>query len=64
MAKKAGILVETVWSGDDVDSLVIGIGVNVHAVSVPPVELLKFPATSLEDEFGQRPAREEVLLIF
>jgi BirA family biotin operon repressor/biotin-[acetyl-CoA-carboxylase] ligase len=60
--KTAGILIETVWSGEDVDSLVIGIGVNVRAVSVPPVELLKFPATSIEDELGKEPpAREEIL---
>ena len=60
--KTAGILVETVWSGEDVDSLVIGMGVNVHKGSVPPAELLQFPATSLEDELGKEaPAREEIL---
>lgn len=59
--KAAGILVETVWSGEAVDSLVIGIGVNVHAASVPPASLLKFPATSLEDELGHAPSREDLL---
>lgn len=59
--KMAGILVETVWSGEDIDSLVIGIGVNVHAASIPPADLLKFPATSLEGELGQAPPREELL---
>jgi BirA family transcriptional regulator, biotin operon repressor / biotin---[acetyl-CoA-carboxylase] ligase len=60
--KTAGILIETVWSGEDVDSLVIGIGVNVRAISVPPAELLKFPATSIEAELGKEPpAREEIL---
>ena len=57
--KTAGILIENVWSGDDVDSLVIGMGINVHKASVPPAELLQFPATSLEDELGKEaPARE------
>ncbi|MDP1548376.1 MAG: biotin--[acetyl-CoA-carboxylase] ligase [Anaerolineales bacterium] len=60
--KAAGILIETVWSGEDVDSLVIGIGVNVSRTSVPPMEMLKFPATSIEDELGKEPpAREELL---
>ena len=60
--KTAGILIETVWTGHDVDSLVIGMGINVHKTSVPPAELLQFPATSLEDELGKEaPAREEIL---
>lgn len=60
--KTAGILVETVWTGADVDSLVIGMGINVHGSSVPPAELLQFPATSLEAELGKEPpAREDFL---
>jgi BirA family biotin operon repressor/biotin-[acetyl-CoA-carboxylase] ligase len=60
--KTAGILIETVWTGHDVDSLVIGMGINVHKASVPPAELLQFPATSIEDELGKEaPAREEIL---
>jgi len=60
--KAAGILIETVWSGDNVDSLVIGMGINIHKNSVPPAELLQFPATSLEDELGEKtPSREEFL---
>jgi len=60
--KAAGILIETVWSGDDVDSLVIGMGINVHKESVPPAELLQFPATSLEDELEKEaPSRGEIL---
>lgn len=59
--KVAGILVESVWSGEDVDCLVIGIGVNVLKGSVPPAHILNFPATSLEDELGYPPDRLEVL---
>lgn len=59
--KVCGILVESVWSGEDVDCVVIGIGVNVLKESVPPSEALQFPATSLEDETGQTPNRTEVL---
>jgi len=47
--KVAGILVESVWMGDQIESLVLGIGVNVFATAVPPQEHLDFPATCLED---------------
>jgi BirA family transcriptional regulator, biotin operon repressor / biotin---[acetyl-CoA-carboxylase] ligase len=60
--KTAGILIENIWSGDDVDSLVIGMGINIHKDSVPPSEFLQFPATSLEDALGKKaPAREDIL---
>lgn len=59
--KTAGILIETVWSGDKVDSLVIGMGINIQKESVPPDEFLKFPATSVEAETGQSVKREEFL---
>ncbi len=59
--KTAGILVESVWSGEDVDSLVIGMGINVHKDSVPPADMLQFPATSLEEMLGSAPKREDVL---
>jgi BirA family biotin operon repressor/biotin-[acetyl-CoA-carboxylase] ligase len=59
--KMCGILIESVWSGEDVDCVVIGIGVNVLEGSVPPSEALQFPATSLEAEMGQAPEREELL---
>lgn len=60
--KAAGILVETVWAGSDVDSLVIGVGLNVHNASVPPPSELRFPATSLEDELrSEPPTREELV---
>lgn len=59
--KVAGILVEAVWSGADVDALVVGMGINVHRESVPPPEYLQFPATSMEAELGHAPEREEIL---
>ena len=59
--KVAGILVESVWSGDEVDGLVIGIGLNVLKGAVPSPDLLRFPATSLEEFFGPAVNREQVL---
>jgi len=61
--KVAGILVETVWSGHDADSLVIGMGVNVEKTSIPPTELLKFPAASLEEMLGTPPQREDFIFL-
>jgi len=60
-SKVAGILVESVWSGEEVDCLVIGIGLNVLRGAVPSPELLLFPATSLEQSLGPAVEREEVL---
>ena len=60
--KTAGILIETVWTGEEIDSVVIGMGVNVYKASVPPVELLQFPATSIEDELGKEPPAREAML--
>lgn len=59
--KVAGILTESVWTGEEVDCVVIGMGVNVLTGSVPPADLLQFPATSLESETGYPLDRVEVL---
>lgn len=59
--KVSGILIESVWAGSEIDSLVIGMGINVLKASVPPAEYLQFPATSLEDEIGSAPDREKFL---
>jgi BirA family transcriptional regulator, biotin operon repressor / biotin---[acetyl-CoA-carboxylase] ligase len=59
--KVAGILVESVWTGDEVDCLVIGVGLNVLRESVPSTELLQFPATSLEESLGSLVDRERIL---
>ena len=59
--KVAGILTESVWSGEEVDCVVIGMGVNVLKGAVPSPELLLFPATSLEHSLGPDVEREKVL---
>jgi BirA family transcriptional regulator, biotin operon repressor / biotin---[acetyl-CoA-carboxylase] ligase len=43
--KVAGILVENSWKGALMESIILGVGVNVHTGSVPPQESLDFPAT-------------------
>jgi len=60
--KAAGILIETVWTGNDVDSIIVGMGINIHKNSIPPNDMLKFPATSIEDEIkNETHPREEIL---
>lgn len=59
--KAAGILVESVWMGDSLDTAVLGMGVNVLAGSAPPAEELLFPATSVEAELGQPLERVKLL---
>ncbi len=59
--KVAGILVESVWSGDALIASILGMGVNVLKASNPPEEGLLFPATTIETELG-RPVDRVVLL--
>lgn len=58
--KTAGILVETVWMGEQIESVVMGIGVNVLPESVPPPSELHYPATSIHSE-GLKIDRIELL---
>jgi BirA family biotin operon repressor/biotin-[acetyl-CoA-carboxylase] ligase len=60
--KLAGILIENIWTGEKIDALVVGMGVNIRRESVPPAEALMFPATSVEHELGKTPPeRGEIL---
>lgn len=43
--KVAGVLAEAVWQGDCLHRVILGVGVNVSAGSVPASERLQFPAT-------------------
>lgn len=59
--KVAGILVESSWLGDELDALVLGMGVNVFNASIPPADQLAFPATSVQTELGHAIERLELL---
>jgi len=59
--KVAGILIEMVWFDDEVDSLVIGMGINVAKSAVPSTDILGFPGTSLENVLGYAPDRIALL---
>jgi len=59
--KVAGILVESVWTGEDLDCQVVGVGINVRSASLPHDAHLQFPATSLEHALGAPPDRDALL---
>ena len=59
--KVAGILAEAVWTGDALDAMAIGMGVNALTGSNPPDDELFFPATNLEAELESAVKREDLL---
>jgi BirA family transcriptional regulator, biotin operon repressor / biotin---[acetyl-CoA-carboxylase] ligase len=59
--KVCGILAESVWLGDHVASIVLGIGLNISPAAVPPPEQLNFPATCLESELPGPPHQFQTL---
>ena len=46
--KTAGILTEAAWNGDQLDGIVVGVGINILPDSIPPVDKLQFPATCIQ----------------
>jgi len=59
--KAGGILTEAIWLGETLESVVIGIGLNVKSRSVPPPEQVAFPATCVENETGRKVDRPRLL---
>lgn len=60
--KACGILVESVWDPPALIGVVIGIGINVGKRSIPPVDQMRYPATSIESETGTGISREDILV--
>jgi BirA family biotin operon repressor/biotin-[acetyl-CoA-carboxylase] ligase len=60
--KICGVLVEASWRGPRLESAVLGIGVNVAPMALPPPEIsLTIPATSVEDQLGRAVERAQLL---
>jgi BirA family biotin operon repressor/biotin-[acetyl-CoA-carboxylase] ligase len=63
--KAGGVLVESRWSGEVTNAVVIGIGINIAPVSIDPqylpLESLNFPATCVEGVLGHPVERTELL---
>jgi BirA family biotin operon repressor/biotin-[acetyl-CoA-carboxylase] ligase len=52
--KLCGVLVESQWMGDELSSIIMGVGINVTANSIPPDEVLNTVATSVVFEAGRQ----------
>ncbi|KAA3645300.1 MAG: biotin--[acetyl-CoA-carboxylase] ligase [Chloroflexi bacterium] len=59
--KACGVLAEAHWRGDELEHVLIGMGINVATQSVPPAESLNFPATSVEEILGHKVQRETLI---
>ncbi len=59
--KTCGILAESVWQGEQLQGMVIGIGINVASSSVPPAAEVLFPATCVEEHLDEPVDRLELL---
>ena len=60
-SKFCGILVETSWMENRIEGIVIGIGINIKPASIPPADMLQFPATCVENAVGFSVDRLDVL---
>lgn len=47
--KVCGVLVEAIWLGNDLEAVILGVGINTATDSVPASVQLNFPAASIED---------------
>jgi len=59
--KLCGVLPEAHWSGERLQALILGIGINVAAKALPSPDALAFPATSIEEATGTQVAPEGLL---
>lgn len=50
--KLAGVLAEAHWQGENLQAVILGIGINIAPDSVPPPDMLDFPATCISDVLG------------
>jgi BirA family biotin operon repressor/biotin-[acetyl-CoA-carboxylase] ligase len=59
--KAAGVLAETHWLGDDLQSVVVGVGVNVSDEALPDPAQVEFPACSVSGAAGRQVDRLALL---
>lgn len=59
--KLCGVLPEAHWAGTRLQALLLGIGINVAAQSVPEASSVSFPATSVESAAGRPVAAADLL---
>lgn len=61
LRKVSGILAEGTWIGDQIQPIILGIGINVTPQSIPPPEQLNFPAISVESALEREVNRLSLL---
>lgn len=59
--KTAGILTETTFLGGHLAGVVVGLGINLLRASVPPPDMVMFPATCVSEFCPHLPQREAFL---
>lgn len=62
--KVCGVLSEAHWLGNELVSIILGIGINVNTQAIPPESELFFPATSVQEHFHQPISRLDILRQF
>jgi BirA family biotin operon repressor/biotin-[acetyl-CoA-carboxylase] ligase len=51
--KIAGVLVESLWDGEQLKAIILGMGINILDESIPEVKRIIYPATSIQTETGK-----------
>jgi BirA family biotin operon repressor/biotin-[acetyl-CoA-carboxylase] ligase len=59
--KVCGVLAEAHWHGEQLQAVILGVGINVASSSLPPEEDILFPATCVEMVLGQTVDRWKLL---
>lgn len=59
--KVCGVLVEGHWMGDEIQTIILGIGINVASNSVPPEDIVDYPATCIDHHLKKSVNRFQLL---
>ncbi len=59
--KIAGVLVESLWDGEQLKAIILGMGINILDESIPDVKRIIYPATSIQTATGK--ALDRALLL-
>lgn len=62
--KTAGILTEADWDGQNLNGIVIGVGINILPDAIPPASAIQFPATCVQNHATRPVNRYQILGLF
>jgi BirA family biotin operon repressor/biotin-[acetyl-CoA-carboxylase] ligase len=60
--KVSGVLPEALWIGNELEAMILGIGINLTAAAYPKDTLLLYPAISVEEVVG-KPIQDDQFLL-